>query len=140
MNSQKIPFDRARAALKQGNPYPFLSRKVEFPSGVLPEVWLRKAEAMFETLESVRTPNVSIRVANAVKEVFVSDPETKNVGLAKKFFGDLIAGYERSSDEDYALFLAAFLPGEQIDEAVATTRENLDHAAAHIRALVKELA
>jgi 5S rRNA maturation endonuclease (ribonuclease M5) len=140
MNLERIAFNRACTALREGNPYPFLSGRVEFPPGVDGSIWQDKAAAMRETLEAVCTPIASTRVADEVERIFMLDPDTKNMRIAKKFLTDLLAACGAVSDEDYASFLASFLPPSEIVDAVANSRQYQDQVAAHIRSLLAKLS
>jgi hypothetical protein len=82
----------------------------------------------------------STRVADEVERIFMLDPDTKNMRIAKTFLSNLLAACGTVSDEDYASFLTSFLPPIEIADAVADSRQYQNQVAAHIQSLLAKLS
>jgi hypothetical protein len=139
MKTEKIAFDCALSAIQKGNPYPMLSEKTEFPSESLELSWRRKADYMLDTLNSIQSGNVSVSLADRVKEIFVSNSETKNIDLAKAQLSRLLASCSSDSDDKYVEFLRRIVPAEDIPPTVADARRHRVHVAAYVQTLMNEI-
>ena len=135
-NKEPVSFDGALSAIREGNPLPMLSKRVQFPSEAMRILWSKKASAMRETLDRVKNASVSIQLANEVEQIFIDDADTRNVELAKKCYCKLLAKCSAMSDEQYAELLAAVAPRGEIPEAVGRSRAHLDQVASHIQQLL----
>ena len=116
-----------------------LSDRTQYPSESVRSASRQKALAVLEMLDSIRSGNFSKRLADEIKQTFVSDPDTKNLQLAKRFLTQLRSACDAVTDEDYAEFLNGFISSEDIADAVARSRQNSNGVAAHIQALLDEV-
>jgi hypothetical protein len=135
-NKETISFDRALSAIREGNPFPMLSKRVRFPSEPMRLLWFKKASAVRETLDSVDTGSVSFPLAKEVRRIFIDDADTRNIELAKKCLRKLLAKCGAMSDEQYAEGLVGIAPKEEIPEAVRRSRACQDQVADYIKQLL----
>ena len=139
MNQEPISFDRAKGAMREGNPWPMLSERTQFPSENAKRQWQQKAAIMQELLDSVRGRYWSKGTADQVNQIFVSDSDTRNLPLAKRFLQNILVSCRSVSDEDYRNFLSEFVPAADVADAVVRSREHQNAVAAHIEKLINEL-
>jgi hypothetical protein len=139
MHSEKIPFDHALSAIREGNPWPMLSDRTEFPSEPFKSAWRQKAIAMVEALDSIYSRNFSIRIADEIERIYVSDPDTKNLERAKRFLTQTLSFCNSVTDEAYSEFLSGIIPSRDVAEAIPQSRRYSEHVAAHIKTLLENL-
>lgn len=139
-NKEPVSFDHALSGIRDGNPRPVLSDQTQFPSEGARSAWHQKALAMLETLDLIRSHAFSTRLADKIKQIFVSDPDTRNPELAKRFLTQLHSFCGAVTEKDYADFLTDLIPSGEITEAVARSQRYSDSVAAHVQQLLGEIS
>ncbi len=141
MPTQQSFFDRATAALRDGNPYPILSDQVAFDNEAEKTQWRRRGDLMLDIRSSVRSRVVSIALADDIQRLLLDDQEVANAALAKRLLTELLAAAEGDDEGDqaYADFLAEIAPNEDIPKVVAAERMRRQKVAAHVRTLLDEI-
>ena len=134
-------FDRALAALREGNPYPMLSDQATFDNEAAKALWRRRADLMLDIRSSIHSRVVSIALADDIQRLLIDDPTLANPTLAKTLLRKLLAVAEANGegDEAYADFLAEIAPDEDIPKVVAAERTRRQKVAAHVRMLLEKI-
>jgi hypothetical protein len=91
-------FDRARAALREGNPYPMLSDQVAFDSEAAKAEWHRRADLMLDIRSSIHSRVVSIALADDIQHLLINDLAVANPTLAKALLSKLLDIAEANGD------------------------------------------
>jgi hypothetical protein len=141
MSTPQSFFDRACAALRDGNPYPMLSDQVAFDSETAKAQWRKRADLMLDIRESIHSRIVSIALADDIQRLLIDDPELANPTLAKTLLSRLLENAEENGEGDkaYANFLAEIAPNEDISKVVSAERTRRQKVAAHVRTLLANI-
>jgi hypothetical protein len=135
-------FDRAIAALREGNPYPILSDHIVFDSETAKAQWRRRADLMLDIRSSVYSRVVSISLADDIQRLLIDDEAVANPALARTLLSKLLAIAEDDGEGDkaYADFLADVAPNEDIPKVVAAERTRRQQVADYVRTRLEKIA